>query len=101
MQNYFQPLHVFRSVEPRIAVTPRWLQQAFAFIEPEGLRMDAVLLGHRRDHVRCFGFCLCHIKPSPRFRLAGLPDAAWPSRAIARAFSHRADRAPKSTLPQS
>ncbi len=37
------------------------LQQAFALVEAQRLRMNVVHLGHRRDHVRAFGFAFrCH-----------------------------------------
>ena len=37
--------------EPRVAVGPRRLQEPFALVEAQRLRVDVVLLRHRADHV--------------------------------------------------
>src|SRR5262249_4662065 len=59
-QNEFQPLQTFFSIETGIALGARGLQQSFTLIKTKGLRMNAVHLSHRRDHVRAFGFAFRH-----------------------------------------
>ena len=44
-------LQVLIRVQPRVAVGARRLQQPFALVEPQRLRMDVVLRRHRADHV--------------------------------------------------
>ena len=54
LENHFQPLQIVVGVEARVAVAARGLEQSFALIEPQRLRMDLILLGDRRNHVGGF-----------------------------------------------
>ncbi len=56
VQDELQPLQVLIRIEPRVALCARGLQQAFALVEPQRLRMNLVHLGYRRDHVCALGF---------------------------------------------
>src|SRR6185503_8012769 len=51
VENELKPLQILVRVKTRIPVGAGWLKQPFALIQPQGLRMNAVHLGHRRDHV--------------------------------------------------
>src|SRR4029077_1877073 len=59
-ENKLQALQVFVSVQARVALGPGRLEQAFALVEAQSLRMDAIHLCDRRDHVRALGFPLGH-----------------------------------------
>src|SRR6266849_3570565 len=50
-ENRFELFEILFRVEPRIALRPRGLQQAFAFVQAQRLRVDVVFLRHRADHV--------------------------------------------------
>src|SRR5439155_8891349 len=60
IQNEFQPLQVFIGVKTSVAFGSRWLQQSFAFVEAESLRMNSIHLGDGRNHVRAFGAAFSH-----------------------------------------
>src|SRR5215469_9088761 len=99
VQDHFQAFEIVVRVEPRVALAARRLEQAFALVEAERLRMDGVLLGNRGNHVSSARFRSCHTRPlrlSTKSRRAGLRGAIWRSRAAARGCARRADRA----LPQ-
>ena len=56
IQDKLQPLQVFIGIKTGIPFGPRRLQQPLALIKAQRLRMNLIHLGHRRDHVRAFGF---------------------------------------------
>ena len=58
VQDELQPLQVFFGIEARIAFGARRLQQSFALIQPQRLRMDAIHLRHGGNHVGAFRFTL-------------------------------------------
>ena len=58
VENELQPLQVFIRVQTRVSHRARGLQQPFALIKPQCLRVDLVHLGNCRDHVCAFGFTL-------------------------------------------
>ena len=62
-EDRFELLQVLFGVEARVAVGARRLEQSFALVEAERLRVDVVLLRHRADHVvRLAAFRpFCHI----------------------------------------
>src|SRR5580704_3046643 len=62
-KNKFQPLQVFVGIKPGVTFSARGLEQTFTLIESQGLRMNLVHLGDRRDHVSSFGFALGHQGP--------------------------------------
>ncbi len=45
-QDHFQPLQVVVSIKPRVALAARRLQQPFALVKAQRLRVDTVLLRH-------------------------------------------------------
>ncbi len=56
VEDELEALQVLIRVETRVAFCARGLQQAFALVEAQRLRMNLIHLGHRRDHVCAFGF---------------------------------------------
>ncbi len=50
-QDRLQFQQVLVRVEPRVAIRAGRLEQTFALVQPEGLRMDVVLQRHGADHV--------------------------------------------------
>ena len=49
-----EALEVFIGIEAGVALGARRLEQALALVEAEGLGVNFVHLGHRRDHVSAF-----------------------------------------------
>ena len=47
----FEPLNILIRVKARIALSTRRLEQTFTLVKTKGLRMNAIHLGNRRDHV--------------------------------------------------
>src|SRR5579872_1137790 len=54
LQNHFQTLQILVRVQPRVAFAARGLQETFALVEAQRLRMDFILLRHGGDHVSGF-----------------------------------------------
>ncbi len=54
VQDELQPLQVFVGIEPRVPVGARRLQQPLALVQAQGLRVNLIHLGHRRNHVCAF-----------------------------------------------
>src|ERR1044071_1071234 len=50
-KNQLQSLEVRIGIEPRVAFRARRLQQPFAFVESERLRMNPILIRYRADRV--------------------------------------------------
>ena len=46
VENDFEPLQIVVGIQAGVAVTTRRLQQTFPLLEPESLRVKAVLFGH-------------------------------------------------------
>ena len=67
----FELLEIFFGVQARVPLRSRWLQEAFALVEPERLRMNVIPLGHRTDHEIGLAGVLGHLMPQSvpgRFR---------------------------------
>src|SRR5208337_396117 len=60
-QDELQPLQIFIGIKPGIAFGAAGLEQPFAFVKAQSLRMNLIHLGYGRDHVRALGFTLGHI----------------------------------------
>src|SRR5271168_1115239 len=60
IEDEFKALQILIRVEPCIPLGARRLEQALALVEAQGLRMNLIHLGHRRDHVSAFGLAFCH-----------------------------------------
>src|SRR5437016_13475329 len=50
-QNHFQPFEVGIRVETSIALRSRGLEEPYALVEPQRLRVQAIELGYRADHI--------------------------------------------------
>src|ERR1700685_1367812 len=59
-EDELQPLQVFLGVEAGVAFGPRRLEQSFALVKAQRLRMNAIHLSHRRDHVCALRFTFGH-----------------------------------------
>src|ERR1035437_6110847 len=59
-QDQFQALDIFVGVEAGVAFGARRLQQTFAFVQAQRLRVDVIHLRHRADHVRALLLTLGH-----------------------------------------
>src|SRR6185437_7168643 len=51
MENDFEPVEVFIGIKPRVAIAAAGLEQTLALVKTKRLRVDAILLGDRRDHI--------------------------------------------------
>ena len=63
-QDQLEPLEIWIGVETRVAFGARRLQQTLAFIQPERLRMNAILVRNGAD-AREFEFCGVLKRPQP------------------------------------
>src|SRR5688572_30605436 len=95
-------LEVFFRIQPRIAVGTRRLQQPFALVEAQRLRMDVVLLRHGADHVirlPAFGTFGHHPRPMsllifPNSRSSSFDRSSRTLGSISRTSTTRSPRRP-------
>jgi hypothetical protein len=58
-QDYIQALQVGICIQACVSLRARWLQQSYAFVETQRLRVQFVKLGHCADHIAGFGPFFC------------------------------------------